>query len=153
MSVFLSGLVDITYKPGDQVATPSNKAVKEIVSNAITGVYPDFKLDFPKVKISRGSLQSAIATTAAAAGKITWTWVPNTDPNSVQNLDQSVIVAYCPERKQALYKINASTRANGTATLDVTPFIGLTVITYLSFTSPNQGKFSDSVFTGELVVS
>src|SRR5690348_17124131 len=44
----LSGLVDLTFKQGDKIATPSNKAVKEVVSNAITGVYPDFKLDFPK---------------------------------------------------------------------------------------------------------
>jgi len=148
----LSGLVDITYKPGDQITTPGNKAVKEIVSNAITGVYPDFKLDFPKVRISRGSLQSASAKTVAAAGKITWTWEPN-GINEEQNLEQPVIVAYCPEKKQALYKINASTRSNGTAILDVTPFLGLTVVTYLCFTSPNQSKFSDSVFTGELLVS
>jgi hypothetical protein len=148
----LSDLVNLTYKVGDRISTPSNRAVKELVSNAITGVYPDFKLDFPKVRISRGSLQSVSATSVAAAGKITWTWVPN-GLTPVQDLDQSVIVAYCPERKQTLYKVNASTRADGTAILDVTPFIGLTVVTYLSFTSPNQSKISDSVFTGELLVS
>jgi hypothetical protein len=149
----LSGLFDITYKQRAGIATPQNVAVSDIVTGAITGDYPDFKIDYPKVMISSGSLQPAPGTVAVAAGKITWTWTPNVDVNGAQANDQSVIVAYCPERKQAIYKINASTRTDGSAVLDVQPFVGLTVVTYLGFTSLNQSKISDSVFTGELVVN
>ena len=149
----LGGLYDITYKQRSGIATPRNVAVSDIVSEAITGVYPDFNIDFSKVMISSGSLQPVSANVAVAAGKITWTWVPNVDVNGAQANDQSVIVVYCPERKQAIYKINASTRGDGTATLDVQPFVGLTVVTYLGFTSLNQSKISDSVFTGQLLVN
>lgn len=149
----LAGLFEITYKQRSGITTPRNEAVSDIVAGAITGEYPDFKIDYPNVMISSGSLQSVPGTVAGAAGKITWTWVPNVDVNGAQANDQSVIVAYCPERKQAIYKINASTRADGTAVLDVLPFVGLTVVTYLGFTSLNQSKISDSVFTGELIAS
>jgi hypothetical protein len=64
-----------------------------------------------------------------------------------------VVVAYCPERKQALYKVNAGTRIAGSAVLDVQPFKGLTVVTYLAFTTLDQKKVSDSKFTGELLVN
>jgi hypothetical protein len=149
----LAGLYEITYKQRSGIATPRNVAVSDIVSVAIMGAYPDFQIDYSKVMISSGSLQSVQGTVSAAAGKITCTWVPNVDVNGAQASDQSVIVVYCPERKQAIYKINASTRADGTATLDVQPFVGLTVVTYLGFTSLNQSKISDSVFTGQLLVN
>jgi hypothetical protein len=149
----LAGLFEITYKQRAGISTPRNEAVSDIVADAIIGDYPDFRIDYSKVMISSGSLQSAAGTVAGAAGRITWTWIPNVDVNGAQANDQSVIVAYCPERKQAIYKINASTRADGTAILDVQPFVGLTVFTYLGFTSLNQSKISDSVFTGELIAS
>lgn len=149
----LSGLYAITYKLNTEKMTAQNRAVGQVVSDAITGEYPDFKVDFPKVLISRGTLEPVNATVVAAAGKITWTWVPNMGLNGASQFDQSVVVVYCPERKQALYKINASTRDAGTATLDVQPFVGLTVVTYLGFTAIDQSKVSDSRFTGELLVN
>jgi hypothetical protein len=149
----LSGLYSVTYKLKAQKMTARNSAVGQIVSDAITGDYPNFQIDFPKVLVSRGTLEPVDATVAAAAGKITWTWVPNVGINGASELDQSVVVVYCPQRKQALYKINAGTRIAGTATLDVTPFQGLTVVTYLAFTAIDQGKVSDSRFTGELLVN
>jgi len=149
----LSGLYSVTYKLKAQNMTARNSAVGQIVSDAITGDYPDFKIDFPKVLISRGTLEPVGATVTAAAGQITWTWTPNIGINGAGETDQSVVVVYCPERKQSLYKINAGTRIAGTATLDVTPFLGLTVVTYLAFTTIDQKKVSDSRFTGELLVN
>jgi len=149
----LSGLYSVTYKLNAQKMTARNSAVGQIVSDAIIGDYPNFKIDFPKVLISKGTLQPVEATVAAAAGKITWTWTPNVGINGANELDQSVLVVYCPQRKQSLYKINAGTRVAGTATLDVTPFQGLTVVTYLAFTTIDQSRVSDSMFTGELLVS
>ena len=149
----LAVLYSVTYKLKTDKMTARNGAVGQVVSDAITGEYPDFKIDFPKVLISRGTLQPVDATVAAAAGKITWTWTPNNGVNGASDLDQSVVVAYCPERKQALYKINASTRGTGSATLDVQPFLGLTVVTWLGFTTIDQSKVSDSKFTGQLLVN
>ena len=150
----LSGLYSVTYKLNAQKMTARNSAVGQIVSDAIIGDYPNFKIDFPKVLISKGTLQTVIdATVASAAGKITWTWPPNIGLNGSNELDQIVLVVYCPARKQSLYKINAGTRIAGTATLDVTPFQGLTVVTYLACTTIDQGRVSDSIFTGELLVN
>lgn len=149
----LSGLFSVTYKLNSKKMTERNGAVGQIVSQAITGDYPDFKIDYPKVLISRGTLEPVNATVAATAGIITWTWAPNVGINGANELDQSVVVVYCPERKQSLYKINAGTRIAGTATLDVTPFVGLSVVTYLAFTTIDQKKVSDSRFTGELLVN
>jgi len=146
----LADLYDITYKQRAGKATPRNMAVSDFVSNAITGVYPDFEIDYSKVMISSGSLATVSATTKIAAGKIIWNWEPNTGINGAEANDQSIIVAYCPERKQAIYKINASTRCDGEAILDVQKVVGFKVVTYLGFTSLNQRRVSNSEFTGAL---
>lgn len=149
----LASIYDITYKHRAGKATPRNIAISDIVVNAITGVYPDFHIDYSKVMISSGNLHFESANVTITAGKITWSWVPMPGLNGAQENDQSVIVVYCPEKKHAIYKFNAGMRGDGMAILDVQPLVGFTVVTYLGFTSLNQCLISNSVFTGQFWVN
>src|SRR5687767_4676020 len=54
----MSDLFKITYKSYEQQMTARNKAVSGIVNDAITGTYPDFAIDFSKVLISKGKLNT-----------------------------------------------------------------------------------------------
>jgi hypothetical protein len=70
-----------------------------------------------------------------------------------ENTDLSIVVIYCPETRQCRYRLYGSTREQELATLDVTPFVGKTVVTWLAFIAEDRDAVSDSVYTGQLVVS
>ncbi len=47
-------LIAIGFLPEKQL-NPRNRAMKELLYNGITGVYPDWQIDYPKVALSKGS--------------------------------------------------------------------------------------------------
>jgi len=71
--------VDEGFKPKSKYLSPVNTAVQYNLNNAITGVSPDFRIDFAKLLISNGNLASVVDydLVAAAEGNVTVTW--NTD--------------------------------------------------------------------------
>jgi hypothetical protein len=149
----LSKLLNITYKTRAHKMTAKNNAIGYILQNAITGTYPNYEIEYSKVLISRGGLEPAMnPTVSVAAGTMTWRWVNNTDMIGAENSDLSIVVIYCPETKQCRYRLYGTTRASQAATLDVTPFVGKAVVTYLAFIAEGRDAVSDSVFTGEFLV-
>lgn len=150
----MSKLFKITYKIYAKQMTARNNALVGILKEAITGAYPNYEIDYPKVMISKGGLPNGEAPTVSSAGGIiTWTWIDNTGVDMSEKTDRSIVVAYCPERRQCLYKLQGSSRDEEMATMDATLFVGKTVVTWLSFISEDGDKIADSVFTGQIVVS
>lgn len=149
----MGDLFKITYKNYEQQMTARNKALAGIVTEAITGTYPDFLIDYPKVLISRGTLRNETLPTATmAAGVVTWQWNYNGSQTGANSKDRSIVVAYCPFFKHYLYVVYGPSRESNTATLDVTPFMGQTVHTWLSFITEDGSRISNSLYTGTLVV-
>jgi hypothetical protein len=150
----MSDLFKITYKSYEQQMTARNKAVSGIVNDAITGTYPDFAIDFSKVLISKGKLNTELSPSlAVSAGILTWQWTFNGRQTGANGKDRSIVVAYCPFFKHCLYVVYGPERESNTATLDVVPFMGKTIHTWLSFITEDGSKVSDSTYTGELVVA
>jgi hypothetical protein len=150
----MSDLFKITYKSYEQQMTARNKAVSGIVNDAITGAYPDFAIDFSKVMISRGKLNTELSPSlTVSAGILTWQWTYNGRQTGANGKDRSIVVAYCPVFNHCLYVVYGPERESNIATLDVVPFMGKTIHTWLSFITEDGSKVSDSTYTGELVVA
>jgi hypothetical protein len=136
----------------DASMSGSNSALATIMDTAVTGTYPSFDLDYPKVILAKGSLigvDDAIAT-AVNPGEIVFTWTNNT-ARDASATDKALIMCYCPELKRAAYEYDAAERSTSTATLSVpTAFSGKTVHTWMTFTS-DKGV-SDSAYSGSVTI-
>lgn len=151
----MAGLLNITFRDFAIKMTGINNAVSYSLKNAITGTYPTFALDFSLALVSRGELPNILgpAVTVGAGGILTWSWTDNSGGGTAKADDQAVLVAYCPTLRQAIYTTAGGMRSALTGDLNVTPFSGLAVETYIGFISADGRKVANSYFTGEVTVS
>lgn len=151
----MAGLLNITFRDFAIKMTGINNAVSYSLRNAITGTYPTFALDFSLALVSRGELPNILgpAVTVGAGGILTWSWTDNSGTGIAKTDDQAVLVAYCPTLRQAIYSTAGGMRSDLTADLNVIPFSGLAVGTYIGFISADGRKVANSYFTGEVTVS
>jgi hypothetical protein len=143
-------LLNETYKKPAGGDMSGHNMAFSVNKDAITGVYPDFAIDYSKVQVSQGSLSNADSPTAAstAAGKLVFTWTDNSDGENELISDTAFVGAYNPETKRWVMKQKVATRNSGTYTLDVPTFSGKPVQTYIGFISADRKKISDSLYTG-----
>jgi hypothetical protein len=154
---FLQAIVDflnMSYKKAAVQMSGYNKAISANIQFAITGTYPDFKVDFPKVQLSKGSLPGFTAPTAAsaAAGKLTFTWTDNSQIKGALSSDLVYVAAYNEEQKHWILNDAAAARNAGTFILDLTGYSGKQVQTYIGLISADGKKASAGMYTGAVTV-
>ena len=162
----MSALLEVTFVDYAVRKTGINSAFSYIYDNAITGVFPDFAIDYSKVLVSRGIMPNVLGpavvsgpvagawpgTFAGAGSILTWSWTDGGGAGT-QPTDQAVLVAYCPERKQVIFTTNGGDRSALTADLNLATFTGLAIETYIGFISADGRNVASSIFTGEVTVS
>lgn len=135
-----------TTKSGYNMAVSYNK------KNAVSGVYPDIKIDYEKVMLSQGKLKPASGSqvTLVPEGlKFDWPYSGN-EPWPQEN-DQLMAVAYFPLLGTAVYLIFGAARKKGTDILPLpADMLGAYMEVYLSFVSANRKYNSDSLYLGSL---
>ena len=138
-----------------------NGAASYNIKRAITGKYPDLRLDYPKVLVSKGTLPPPENPTVEFEGNILtfkWDVVPNSDYRL--NRDQVMMLAYMPANNKANYVLSGARRTEGTDTMEVHvqkkdwgQFVKDNVIeTYIAFISDDRQRISDSVYVGQIVL-
>jgi hypothetical protein len=149
----MANLLARSFKSFAVKMTGSNSALSYNLRNGITGVYPDFVLDYSKILVSRGDIPNAInpAVTAAAGGIINFTWTDNSGVSKAAATDKSILVAYCPEMRQCIYTDMGPDRSVEAGSLNLSAFTGLQVQTWVGFIS-ETGEVATSIFTGEITV-
>jgi hypothetical protein len=153
MTNFLLPLTDLLNQTYNKSAASRmsgfNKAFS-VNNEAITGVFPAFAVDFPKVLLSKGSLPNAgsPAAVSTVAGKLVFSWLDNSGTNSALSSDLAFVAAYNEELKHWIFLQKAAARNAAGYTLDVTPFSGKPVQTYLGFMSADRKKVATSWYTG-----
>jgi hypothetical protein len=150
----LANLLAISFKSFAVKMTGANSAMSYNLRKGISGVYPDFVIDYSKILVSRGNLPNAInpAAAAAAAGIVNFTWTNNAGAGKAKDSDRSILVAYCPEMQQSIYTDAGADRSVETAALDLSAFTGLAVQTWVGFISETGKQVATSIFTGEITV-
>src|ERR1700722_15942682 len=146
----LTELLNQTYsKSANAEMSGFNKAFS-VNSEAVTGVYPAFAVDYPKILLSKGSLPGALGPTAVStvAGKLTFNWTDNSGLSTALISDLAFVAAYNEETGHWVFLQKAAARNAGTFILDVTAFSGKPVQTYLGMMSADRKKIADSQYTG-----
>lgn len=148
-----AGLISIAYNnTGNQTAY--NRALANLLDTAITGEYPDVKLDFTKVQLSKGSVADPVIDSVAStvAGKIDFTWRNDSGLGLAKASDKALLAAYCPDLGRAVYHMHGALRTAEEGSLNVSLFSGKQVHTWIAFMTDNN-KVSNSVYAGMLTVA
>lgn len=153
----MSSLLDEGFKVANSISTPMNLAVSYHLKEAITGVEPNFEIDFAKVKFSNGKLDlpMEILVNAIAGGSIELTW-PHTeeDDKFIDGTDLLNVLVYNPVKQKFVKLKTAVTRSLMTFVVALpSNFVGDEVHVYASFGSVRQKLLqSNSLYVGPVTI-
>jgi Family of unknown function (DUF6266) len=124
------------------------------VKNAIAGTYPDLKIDFSMVLLSRDDLPNVKSSNAESLspGQINCKWTDNSGTGLARPDDKAFLAVHCPESGGWMYGFDITKRSAGSLLFDAALFNGRIVQIYLGFLSSDGKEVSDSLFVGRLPV-
>lgn len=129
-----------------------NAAVRLFLAEAISGTYPNFTVDYSKVKLSKGSLNDAMLSIGSQTTTIDLSWpLELNDFNSFIN-DKLIVIIYNQTRKS--YSLNTDyTRGTAGASIALTGRAN-DVLHLWSFFVKGDGKtVSSSQYVGTITLS
>ncbi len=153
---FIGSMTDFVRVGFDLEAAPTTKTANNLAKsyqmyNALTGEYPNIKLDFSKARVTSGKLRPADNPAVTVNGDLlTFTWdIVNTWPDWS---DMVMLVAHAPALKQTCYDLSGAKRIKGTEDLAVRKsWKGEVVETYISFRSADGKGMANSVYVGSII--
>lgn len=154
---YFSDLIDVGYKALSGVETTMNTAVSYHLKYAITGVSPNFTMDYPKVMFSQGKVRMAsnaeMATGSTAELDLTWTFL-GTDTKFSKAGDLLSILVYNPLKNDFVTLQNVVARSVQTYTLALpADYSGDLVHVYIGFTDAlDKLRVSDSQYLGSMTL-
>jgi len=132
----LTEFIRIGFKGQAVKQTAFNAAMSYNYHNALTGEYPDIAIDYANAAVSQGNLPAAVNPVCASdeAAKVSISWDANTNQGHASDNDVAMAVVYNPILKEAIYVLNAGTRADATISIDLpNNFSGNDVHCYVCF--------------------
>jgi hypothetical protein len=149
-----TGFLNKSFPAYGHGGTGYNRATSALMSRALTGVYPELSLNYEQVLISKGRLPGAEKAKAVLRPKhmIQFSFADNTTDGIASAEDTAILVGYAPQLQQAICTLYGGFRKDGKALLNVAPFKGYAVETWIGFLSKDETDASDSVWTGRAEV-
>ncbi len=86
-------------------------------------------------------------------GDIKFSWTNNAGAGKAKDSDNSILVVYCPFYNQSIYNTDGAIRSASGTTLNVSPFVGQAVETYISFIDNAGKETATSLYTGHLTIT
>jgi len=154
VSKFLNGLGPLVKKSFKELATGKTEfqcAVAYNVSNAVSGVYPNYSLHYELVSVGRGTLPNAVLPEVKPGdtpGEIRFVWADNTGIGTAAATDKAIAVIFLAGVERWSYYEPRAKRSDCALVYNIGHYKGM-VHTWLVFVSDND-KASDSVYTGAL---
>jgi hypothetical protein len=150
----MTELLNQTFTKYANDMSPSNAVFSYNYQHAIAGTSPDYSIDYTKALVSRGDLLNASGITATVTNKtVHFTWTDNSGLGMANATDKAVLVAYCKNYNLTIYTVGSAVRSAKAGVLDVSNFNGFTVETWIAFLNEDGSMASNSIYTGELMVS
>ena len=134
--------------------TAINAAMSYMMHNeCIVGEYPNYTIDYSKVKVSLGQLKKAEGATATlTSGTASFSWTDNSGNGNAESTDLAMALLYNKEKKEVEYDIGNATRADGVMTFSYpNDWQGDSIEVYMSLMSENGQLVSESEYMGEVV--
>jgi hypothetical protein len=125
------------------------------ILEAVTGIFPDFSINYLKVLVTKGELlglQEPIATPQTGA-QIAFAWEDNSGQGLAKSDDQLLVVVYNEARGLYETREQAEDRSTGAYTLQLPDnWTTDTVQCWVAFTSAEGKKCSTSVYMEGIVL-
>jgi hypothetical protein len=151
----LAGVIDVGFKDYDAEMSPRNAAISYNLLNAVTGVSPNYTIDYEKVVYSRGllDLPNDPLVAVAAGAKINYTWAAPVGDTNALGTDKVTFMVYNAVRDKFVTLKGIALRSALAYSLQLPlDFSGEDVEIYLSFVSADGKLVSDSLYMGNLTV-
>lgn len=125
-----------------------NVAMSYNKKQAITGVYPDLRFDYPNAIVSMGGLAPM------KGGSVRWidkglklTWTNDVGQERVSNLDRLLVLLCFPEYEACIFRFNGALREAGQDTLAIDAYlVGKPVHVYATFIRYDGSDVSPSSY-------
>ena len=152
----MKDFIKVGFKGYAVKKTEFNSAMSYLLKNAITGVAPDFVIDYPAALISRGSLTGSLnaALDVATAGSAGFSWDDNTGSGNALATDKAMLLIYNESKGEVIFTTAGAARSVGAQNL-VLPdeYSGDTVRAYIAFVKEDGTEVSNSTYIGSAVVA
>ena len=151
----LTELVKQSFSQDPANMTRHNKAFSLNYRRAITGTYPDFKMDYSQVILGRGKLSGAasISCNSFSDGLLRCSWKNFTFDFNSSPGDKAYFVTYCERLNHWSIQMAITDRASGFCTTQDPSLSGESLHVYLGFISADGKLSSDSHYGGLVVMS
>jgi hypothetical protein len=148
------GFFNKTFPAYGHTGTGFNRVTGALMSRALTGAYPDLKLDYAEVLISKGRLPGAknIQVLKKANSTLQFTFADNSMDGIASPNDTVILAAYAPDLQYAVFTLHGGFRKDSKAVLNVAAFKGHTVETWIGFLSADEQDASDSAYAGRVML-
>lgn len=148
----LKKLIDVGYPVGKTGLTSMNKATSANLNEMITGVSPNFALDYSKFVYSKGALEkpTGVSVGTADESNLVFEWE---NSGATTATDLATLLVYNPEKDTYVVLPGAAPRSALTYTLQLPlDFGGDLVHMWISFVSADGKEVSNSHYIGSLEV-
>jgi len=148
-------VLDIGFKEYDSEMSAYNAAVAYNMKNALTGVTPNFNINYQMAKFSLGQLRKPtnVMASTAAGGEVEYEWTSVIGQNNSAANDQIGLVVYNVTKKEFVTLMNAALRSAEAYTLQLPlDWVDDTVHSWILAVSANGKVVSDSAYIGQNIV-
>lgn len=138
---------------------PENGAVSYNLKHALVGEFPDFRIDFEKVLVSKGKLPMAEEPAVVLEEKkLKFSWSTDHIPNYQRGRDQVMMYAYFADSNKTESITSGARRLQGHDELDISYFMqnsahvtkNTSAEVYMAFISDDRKAVSDSIYLGNV---
>ncbi|MBW8687258.1 DUF6266 family protein [Chitinophaga rhizophila] len=124
-----------------------NAAVASNIQHAISGTYQDYQVSYANLQVARGSISNTevSATVNREGSQLIYSW---TDEHShPRSTDHAMLLAYCPEIRQAAFNLCGNKRKVGHSILTLPEYwAGQQLHCYLAFREASGSNSSNSMY-------
>ncbi|SHI60730.1 hypothetical protein SAMN04488096_10310 [Mesonia phycicola] len=131
--------------------TEFNAAMSYVLNNAVTGIAPNFEVQYADALLSRGGLSGALNpdTNLATPEQVTFIWDDNSNEGNAATTDKVMVLVYNPAKKESMYVLEGAERTVGSQIVQIpATYAGDTVEMFMAFISADGTKVSNSVYLG-----
>lgn len=136
----------------DKTFTAYNAAVAYQLTHAIAGNYPNYEIDYSKLRLTEGpiNMEGLNPSVSIEGDGLLFNWTST--PNYPDSTDHVMLLAYTPELKQAVYNLCGAKRRTGQDLLELPKgWQQQRIETYMAFRGESNGLYGNSIYTGSLI--
>ena len=151
----LTSFIRVGFKNYAVKMTAFNSAMSYNLNNALSGVYPDYFIDYPSALVSCGNLPGALnpLVQSSTPGQVDFAWQDNSQDANASATDKVLLVVFNPAKQLAITIVAGNDRAAGGQAVTVpSSFAGDQVECFIAFQNYNQSVLSNSVYAGPVIV-